>query len=130
MRPSHFMIVRNFILGEKLPEQLKTGFEMGKCDPDWIWVVERDGELVGLLVAAPAHVMAILIRLVNTKNARGSDIRALILGVFREIKKRGYMGYTVWLDPTKEPENRFIGIIRAIGGFQLLNPQIVCCGGL
>lgn len=124
------MIVRNLIPGETLPEELRTGYELGKCDPNWIWVVERNGEAVALLVAAPAHVIAILIRVVNTKKCRGTDIRALILGAFRDIKERGYNGYTVWLDPTKEPENRFIAIIRAIGGFQLLNPQVVCCGGL
>jgi hypothetical protein len=98
--------------------------------PEWIWVVERDGKPVGILVTSPAHIVVILLRIVMSPEAEGTDARALILGAFREIKERGYKGYTTWLDPTKEPENAFIRIIRAIGGFQLLNPQIVCCGGL
>jgi hypothetical protein len=58
------MIVRNYKLGEELPEQLKTGFEGGNCMPEWYWVVERDGRIVASLIAAPAHIVVILLRLV------------------------------------------------------------------
>lgn len=125
------MVVRNLKPDDVLPDLLKTGFELAKtCAHEWIWVVERDGKIVCLLVTAPAHVMVILLRLLSTPEAEGTDVRALLLHTFREIKERGYKGYSTWLDPTKEPENAFIGIIRAIGGVQLMNPQVACCGAL
>jgi len=121
--------VRNLIPGETLPQELRTGYE-ATTTPEWIFIVEREGKPVGILITAPAHIVIILLRIVMAPEAQWSDARALILVAFRESKKRGYKGYTTWLDPTKEPENAFIRIIRAIGGFQLLDPQVACCGGL
>lgn len=121
------MKVRTLERGEVLPAALQTGYEKTE-QPDWIWVVERDGKPVAVLVTSPAHIMVILIRILATPEAQGADVRSLLLHAFREMRARGYKGYTTWLDPTKAPENAFIRIIRAIGGFQLLNPQVVCCG--
>lgn len=123
------MNVRNLIPRERLPKELRTGYE-ATAMPEWIWIAERNGYPVGILVAAPAHGVVILMRLATTPDAEGTDVRTLLVAAFREMKMRGYRGYTTWLDPTKEPENAFIRIIRAIGGFQLLNPQVACCGGL
>lgn len=121
------MKIRNLIPGEALPKQLQTGYERTQM-PEWIWVVEREEKPVGILIAAPAHLMVILLRIISTPEAQGTDIRALLIHAFRESRRRGYKGYTTWLDPTKAPENAFIGIIRAIGGFQMLNPQVACFG--
>jgi len=122
------ILVRNLIPGEALPKELQTGYEQTPM-PEWIWVVERDGKPVGVLVTSPAHLVVILMRLSTTSDAEGTDARTLLIGAFREMKARGYKGYTTWLDPTREPENAFIRIIRAIGGYQLLCPQVACCGG-
>jgi hypothetical protein len=124
------MKIRNFILGEELPEQLKSGFEGGMCDPSWIWVVERDGKIVASLIAAPAHIVVILLRLLATPDAHPFDVRALLLAVTSEIKARGYNGYMVWADPTRETEKSLIDIVVATGGVQLPNTQVACAGRL
>lgn len=121
--------IRNLIPGEPLAGRLKTGYEETPM-PEWIWVAERDGKAVAILITAPAHIMVILLRILSTPEAEGTDVRALLLHAFAEFKSRGYRGYVTWIDPTASPENAFIGIIEAIGGVKLPNPQVVCCGGL
>jgi hypothetical protein len=122
--------IRNFILGEELPESLKTGFEGGKCDPLWIWVVERDGKIVASLITAPAHIVVILLRLLATPDAHPLDVRALLLKATVDIKERGYNGYMVWADPTRDTEKALIEIVKASGGFELPNRQVACAGRL
>ena len=122
------MNVRNFKLGEELPLEIQTGFEKGMCDPNWIWVVERDGRIVASLIAAPAHIVVILLRLCSTEYAHPLDVRALLLTVVAAIKERGYYGYMVWADPTRPPEKALIEIVKAAGGFELPNAQVACAG--
>jgi hypothetical protein len=125
------MEVRNLKLDDVVPDELKLGFENApQTAYEWIWVVERDGKIVAMLVTAPAHLVVILLRIKATREAEGLDVRALMIHAFRAFKTRGYKGYLTWLDPTKAPENAFIGIIRAMEGTQLLDPQVACCGKL
>jgi hypothetical protein len=123
--------IRNFILGEELPDSLKTGFESGKAtDASWIWVVERDGKIVASLIAAPAHIVVILLRLLATPDAHPLDVRALLLTVMAAIKERGYVGYLVWADPTRESEKTLIDIIEAAGGGKYPKMQVACYGAV
>jgi hypothetical protein len=125
------LLVRNFKLGEELPESLKTGFETGKAtDTSWIWVVERDDKIVASLIAAPAHIVVILLRLLTTPDAHPFDVRALLLKATADIKSRGYNGYMVWADPTRDTEKALIEIVKAAGGFELPNAQVACAGRL
>jgi hypothetical protein len=124
------MIVRNFKLGEELPEQLRTGFEGGNCMPEWYWVVERDGKIVASLIAAPAHIVVILLRLVATPDAEPFDVRSLLLRATIDIKARGYNGYMVWADPNRQNEKSLIDIVIASGGVQLPGTQVACAGKL
>jgi hypothetical protein len=125
------MEVRNYKIGEDLPEQLRTGFESGKCtDPAWIWVVERDGRIVASLIACPAHIVVILLRIVATPDAHPLDVRALLLKATLDIKARGYNGYMVWADPNRQNEKSLIDIVLASGGVQLPGTQVACAGRL
>lgn len=125
------MIVRNLILGEELPDLLKTGFETGACtDTSWIWVVEREGQIVASLIACPAHIVVILLRLVATPDAHPLDVRALLLKATLDIKERGYNGYMVWADPNRQNEKSLIDIVIASGGVQLPGTQVACAGRL
>lgn len=121
-------MIRNMKVGEILPVGLQTGFEKGKCDPEWMFIAERDGVAVALLVTAPAHIAVILLRLISTPEADVSDVRSLLVYVVKTIKERGYMGYMTWVDPTQETERTLIGIIKAAGGVQLTTPHVVCAG--
>jgi hypothetical protein len=114
---------------EVLPEGLRTGFDVGPaCDPQWIFVLERDGAPVVLLVAAPAHVMVVLLRLVACGDANVGDVRHLLLGAFKMMKERGYLGYVTWVDPTRAIEQALLTLIRHSGGTQMTMPQVSCCG--
>jgi hypothetical protein len=124
------LLVRNFILGEELPDMLKTGFEGGKCDPAWIWVVERDGKIVASLITAPAHIVVILLRILATPEAHSLDVRALLVHATVEIKARGYNGYLVWADPERPNEKSLIDIVLSAGGVKLPGTQIACAGRL
>jgi hypothetical protein len=122
------MIVRNYIKGEELPEYLRTGFEVGNM-PEWIWVVEREGKVVALFIAAPAHVVAILLRLLSTREAHPNDIRALLVKAMSDIKERGYKAYVTWLNPDRPAEAALLSIIQSGGGMQFPGERQVLCGG-
>jgi hypothetical protein len=121
------MNIRNMVKGDKLPEELRTGFETGSM-PEWIWVVERDGKIVGLLIAAPAHIVAILLRVVSTSEAHPNDMRALLIRVMHDIKERGFKGYITWLDPSREIENSLLSIVELSGGVKFPNQQVMVFG--
>ena len=123
------MKVRNLILGEELPDRLKTGFETGRSTAaEWIWVVERDGKIVASLITSPAHIVVIFLRLLATPEAHPMDVRALLLCATAEMKERGYYGFMVWADPTRPTEKSLIDMVIATGGVQLPNVQVACAG--
>jgi hypothetical protein len=123
------MNVRNLILGEEIPALLKTGFEEGSAtDPQWIWVVEREGKIVASLIAAPAHIVVILLRLLAAPEAHPFDVRALLLCAIAEMKERGYKGFMTWADPTRPTEKALIDLVIANDGVQLPNVQVACAG--
>jgi len=119
--------IRNLVMGEDLPERLRSGYESTSM-PEWIWVAERDGKVTAILVTAPAHILVILMRVCSIAGANPMDVRALLVNAMAEIRERGYKGYVTWVDPTVETENALMGIIKASGGGQLVNPQVACYG--
>ena len=121
------MIVRNYIKGEPLPEQLRTGFENGSM-PEWIWVCERDGKIVCLLVAAPAHIVVILLRVLSTLDAKITDMRSLLVHALSDIKERGFSAYITWLNPEKPNENALLNIIKNANGIEMEEEQVLCGG--
>lgn len=118
--------IRNLIPGEPLAGRLKTGYEETKM-PEWIWVAERDGKAVAALVAAPAHVVVILIHLVS-EDAEPMDVRALLVQVMKDIKERGYRGYITWVDPLAARDKALMHIIEAAGGGYLPINMLPCYG--
>lgn len=125
------MKIRHYIPGEILPDKLKTGYESGQnCDPQWIWIAENDGKPVAILVTAPAHVVAILMRIICTDDAPKTAVHAILAHSFVEMMERGYKGYVTWVNPSgTDAERALLGIVRAAGGVQFTELQ-VCCSGL
>lgn len=122
------MKVRNLIIGEQLPEQLRTGYEGMNCMPEWIFVAERDGEPVAILVAAPVHIVVLMVRLCSTPEASPTDVRALLVHFVKTVKERGYGGYITYLSEASEVERTLSRIITATGGVELEEPQRLCVG--
>ena len=119
--------IRNFVKGEELPDSLTAGFEKGN-QPEWIWVAEREGKIVASLVVAPAHIVAILLRLSSTDDAEPMDVRVLLVNAIKDIKDRGFEGYVTWLNPDAGVEKKLHDIIMAGGGIQLPQPMFFCVG--
>jgi len=95
--------------------------------PEWIWVAERNGEAVALLVTAPAHILVILLHLVS-HNAEPMDVRALLVRAMKDIKARGYRGYITWVDPNAQFDKALMDIIEASGGGHLPVSMLPCYG--
>jgi hypothetical protein len=119
--------IRNLILGEELPERLRTGYEKTTM-PEWFFVAERDGKVVAILITAPAHVFVILIRLLAVEGGHPMDVRSLLVDTMRTIKQRGYIGYVAWLDPKNPAEKCLMDIIEQSGGGQWERNQVACYG--
>lgn len=119
--------IRNFMKGEELPDALAAGFEKGN-QPEWIWVAQRDGKITAILIAAPAHIVAILLRLASTDDAEPMDVRTLLVNAIKDIKERGFEGYVTWLNPEGGMEKKLHDIIMAGGGVQLPQPMFFCLG--
>lgn len=122
------MLVRNLKLGEELPEVLRTGFEQGKCDPSWIWVIEYNEKAVGILVTSPAHIAVILLRLVISEGAPSSAAATLLTTAFKEMHERGYRGYMVWFGAGTVVENQLLHLVEASGGGVLERDMSLCYG--
>lgn len=114
--------------GERFPEELRTGYEGGQCDPDWIFVVEREEKPVAILVAAPVHIVVLLVRLLSSPRASVNDVRSLLLYFVKTVKERGYSGYITYLGLHLEQERTLAEIIKATGGTQIEEPQYLCLG--
>ena len=119
--------IRNMQKGEEIPQELRTGFETSSM-PEWIWLAVRDGKVVGILIAAPAHIVAILLRLGSTASAEQNDVRALLIHAMKDIKARGFNGYITWLDPTREIENSLLSVVELSGGVRFPNEQVMVFG--
>jgi hypothetical protein len=122
--------IRNLVLGEELPEKLKTGFEVGACDPKWIWIAEHAGKPCGILVTAPCHVLVIFVRLIATEDAPPATVLILLGEAAKEMAMRGYMGYATWLNPMLPEESALLAIIKNFGGVQMQDVQVACAGKL
>lgn len=122
-------MIRNYIKGETLPEELRTGFESAaNVDPEWIWICEHDGLPTAILVTAPCHCAVMLLRMVSTKESNPMDVRSLLLHAIVSLKSRGFGAYFTWIDPTQDIERSLMNIIRHAGGHQFTNPQVLCAG--
>jgi hypothetical protein len=122
------MLVRNLILGEELPAQLRTGYEQCQCDPKWIWIVECNEKPVGILVTAPAHIAVILLRIVMVEGAPSHAAGRLLTSAFRQMNERGYRGYMVWFGEGTHVESQLLKMVEATGGGVLERSMALCYG--
>lgn len=124
------VMVRTLKPGEPFPQHLDTGFEQMPVMNDFIWVAEKNGKIVGILMAAPCHGIVFLVRLRTTKDAPAMTVALLFRRCVRDWKARGFKGYFTYVDPSRELERRFIPICRKLGGLQLVSPQVGLVGNL
>ena len=116
------------ILGEELPTEITTGYEQGQCDPKWIWIIEKNGKPIGILVTSPAHIAVILLRLVMIEGAPPHGAGLLLTQAFKEMHARGYRGYIVWFGEGTQVESQLLKLVESTGGGVLEKSMSLCYG--
>jgi hypothetical protein len=111
--------VRNLYKGERLPKFTDlTGFENLAVIPEWVWVAEYYGRIVGAVFACNAHGLLILLRIVTTTYAPAGCLVPLLRQTFRDAKSRGLIGFVAQFQEGKLNEERLLGIcVRAGAAF-------------
>lgn len=122
------MTVRNLLPGERLETLVSTGLEQLPIDQDWCWHAILDDVIVGTLVCCPCHGFVMMFRFVIAESAPPYTARRLLRTMFDDCNSRNYKGYLVLLGPMKEHERKMIGLLRRIGGKQVLEPTVLYYG--
>lgn len=111
------VITRLLRPGEPIPSSLGTSCEaLPAIDPQWIWVVDNNGIIEGCLIAAPAHGLAIMLRLCTIPSASPTVIVRLLRRFLSDILSRGYPVYVTSLDMDNPAEQQLSRIIARAGG--------------
>jgi hypothetical protein len=114
--------VRHLYPGEQIPSTLNIGFDiLGQLDPEWIWVTEFAGELTGILMASPCHGMAIIWRLQIIPGLPSTNLLRMLRVFKSTLHKRGFKGYMVIVDETREEESSLARIVTKLGGQAVKN---------
>lgn len=108
--------------------ELDTGMEnYPNLDYDWIWVAEERGRIVASLFAAPAHGIALLLRL-NSKAENPMTTRTLLHQALRDIKGKGYSMFFSFLDATKVNELKLARVAQRYGCQLIPFSGYIACG--
>lgn len=104
--------------GECIPENLVDAFtKMPSLDLNWVWtVVDESGTTVGLIVAAPCHGVAMILRVKTVEGAPSSALIVLLRKFFADVRKRGLAGFMTFLDANTDTEKRLLVLSKKIGG--------------
>lgn len=101
--------------GEKLPEALRTEFELCRIDPEWHWLVEHNGEVVASMLCANAHGMLLLLRMNAIAKAPKSWSLLALRRVLSDARERGCLGYLVMLEDSNPQEVKLMRIAMRAG---------------
>jgi hypothetical protein len=114
MPQDHARLLRK---GETIPASLEAGFEqLGKLDPDWIWVVQSGREIKGVLLACPCHGAAFVWRIAIAPDLDNVAVLRLLRRFLSDLKQRGVKGYLTIVDPKVATQTRLMELIRKGGG--------------
>jgi hypothetical protein len=122
--------VRTLKPNEAMPQHLGTGFEQMVVMNDFVWVAEKGGKIIGILMAAPCHGVIFFVRLRTEKDAPPMAVTLLFRKCVRDCQERGFKGYFTYVDPSIEAERKFIPICRKAGGAQITSLQVGLVGRL
>ena len=100
---------------ESLPSEFEAGFDqLGQLDPNWVWVAERRGQIVGCIVSSPCHGVALIWRLYSKTGA--NCLLPMCRRFMADCRKRGVKGYMTLVDPTVKAQSKLLSIIKRGGG--------------
>lgn len=97
------------LLGEtRLPRDYADDgvWDTVKPDANWIWVLEQEGEIVGMLVGAPAYPYVTLLRARIDPGTPPSGFLVLLRQFFRDARQRTFTSMLSHFDFSQEAEKR------------------------
>jgi hypothetical protein len=98
-------------------------------DYDWIWVVQRDSRIQGVLVGAPCHGVAMVLRLINFTDDP-TVVRQLLREAGREARARGYRTYFIIGNPKRPEEASLLQAAERFGAGIERDPHMVAAGSI
>lgn len=110
---------------ESIPAGLEAGFEqLGRLDRDWVWVLESDGKIKGVLIACPCHGCAFIWRLsVDPKISKVSVLR-LLRRFYGDLRKRGLVGHMTIIDPSTATQRHLVRMLEKVGAVKVRDVQL------
>ena len=102
-----------------IPQELLEGENWAPLDidPKWLWLVKEDDEVVGLLLAANCHGLALILRIKTVADAPQNTVLRLLRRFIRDIRERGCLGYVSYLDVMKPEEAALSRIAYRAGAY-------------
>lgn len=111
--------VRLIYTGERLPASFELGFDhLHQIDPNWCWIVERNGHIEGCLLASPCHGTAMIWRLCTTPGAPLSSLTKLLRAFLADCRRRGLRGYITLVDEAIDGQAKLKKIMERAGAKQ------------
>lgn len=103
--------------GETIPSHMDAGFELlGKLDRDWIWILEYQSQIRGVLVASNFHGIAFLWRLKVLPGVSQTGVLRLLKRFRSDCLKRGVNGYMTLTDVSTATGKQLKSIVERCGG--------------
>lgn len=122
--------VRTLREEEPFPQHLATGFENMPVMKSFCWVAEKEGRIIGILMAAPCHGLIFLVRLCIEEGANPSVAHLLFRHCMRDCEKLGFTGYFSYVSHLSEVERSLIRLCRKAKGIQIPLLQIPLAGSI
>lgn len=107
------VVARKLFKGEELP--FHHGLEPLELDPEWGWVAEAGGVVVGVLLLAPVHGSVMLVRLVGAENAPRIWFKKVLTLASKDVLARGYKVAFCHFNLEQPQEARLAKIIMGHG---------------
>lgn len=124
-------LTRRMREGDAIPTHLGESFlNMPRLDRDWIWLAEHDDHIVGCIIAAPCHGLALILRVKMSDDAPRTALLALLRKFFDDVRARGFIGYLSWFDESSDSESTLRTIAEKLGGLVIERPGVAVASWL
>lgn len=111
-------------VGEVLPEKYDSDplFQVMKYDPNWVWVLEEEGQVAGYLITTPTYPMVTMLRVRIDDSTSASGLIVLLRQFFHDIRQRTFQTVSSHFDMTEETEKRLAYcMVKLLNGRMFVN---------